>query len=214
MFELRDFALSIPDGQFSFIVMETAYMAGLEVAYELKDKTDYLIASFTEIPTPGFLPVYGEMLPELFRAYPYYSKAAQAYFDYYNQFTDERRSATISVIRTSRLEPLKRMLNAAEREVPDWEELQRASLQAFDRRTDHHLFYDLDSYFRLIGSEDAQAAFADSLKQAVVYEAATEQFLPRSGGFDISTHSGMSIYIPDVRYPVLNGQRKLLRLFQ
>lgn len=214
VFELRDFALSIPDGQFSFIVMETAYMAGLEVAYELKDKTDYLIASFTEIPTPGFLPVYGEMLPELFRAYPYYSKAAQAYFDYYNQFTDDRRSATISVIRTSRLEPLKRMLNAAESEVPDWEELQRASLQAFDRRTDHHLFYDLDSYFRLIGSEDAQAAFADSLKQAVVYEAATEQFLPRSGGFDISTHSGMSIYIPDVRYPVLNGQRKLLRLFQ
>lgn len=212
--ELRNFALAIPDGQFSFIVFETGYMAGLEVAYELKEKADYLIASSTEIPSPGFLPVYGAMLPELFRAYPYYRKAAQAYFDYYNQYTGDLGSATVSVIRTSQLEPLKRMLNAAESGVEDWEELQRSTLQAFDRRTDHHLCYDLGSYFRLIGSGESQSAFADSLDRAVIYRAATAQFLPQSGGFDIAAHSGMTVYIPDAHYPVLNGERRLLRLFQ
>lgn len=212
--ELRDFALSIPDGQFSFIVLECGYMAGLEVAYELKNKADYLIASSTEIPSSGFLPVYGAMLPELFRAYPYYRKAAQAYFDYYDRFSGDLRSATVSVIRTSRLEPLKRMLREAESGVDDWEALERTSLQAFDRRRNDHLFYDLGSYFRLIGGADAQTAFADSLAQAVLYEAATGQFLPQSGGFDIASHSGMTIYIPDVRYPVLNERRQSLRLFQ
>ena len=121
--ELRDFALAIPDGQFSFIVLESGYMAGLEVAYELKEKTDYLIAACTEIPSPGFLPVYGSILPELFKAYPYYRKAAQAYFDYYNRSSGDFCSATVSVIQTSKLEPLKRMLNTAESRVGDWEEL-------------------------------------------------------------------------------------------
>lgn len=213
-FELRDFALSIPDGQFSFIVLESDYMAGIEVAYELRDKADYLIASSTEILAPGFLPVYGVMLPELFKAYPYYRKAAQAYFDYYNQFADARTPATVSVIRTSKLEPLKRMLNAAEARVADWEELDRPSLQAFDRRKDNHLFYDLGSYMQLIGNDEERAAFADSLSQAVVYQAATGQYLPAAdGGFEIKSHSGLTIYIPDVHYPVLNGRRKLLRLF-
>ena len=212
--ELRDFALAIPDGQFSFILLESGYMAGLEVAYELKEKTAYLIATCTEIPSRGFLPVYGTILPELFKAYPYYRKAAQAYFDYYNRSSGDFRSATVSVIQTSKLEPLKRMLNTAESRVGDWEELDRTSLQSFDRRKDNHLFYDLGDYFRLIGNDEEHTAFADSLSQAVVYEAATEQFLPQSGGFDITSHSGMSIYIPDVHYPVLNGQRKTLRLFQ
>lgn len=212
--ELRDFALAIPNGQFSFIVLESGYMAGIEVAYELKEKTDYLIATSTEIPSPGFLPVYEAMLPELFKAYPFYRKAAQAYFDFYNRSSGDFRSATISVIRTSKLEPLKRMLNAAESRVGDWEELNRGSLQAFDRREDNHLFYDLGDYFRLIGNDEERAAFADSLSLAVVYEAATEAFLPQSGGFDITSHSGLTIYIPDVHYPILNGQRRSLRLFQ
>lgn len=213
-FELRDFALAIPEGQFSFIVLESDHMAGLEVAYELKEKTDYLIAASTVIPDPGFLPVYGEMLSELFKAYPYYKRAAQAYFDYYDRFSGDFRSATVSVIRTSKLEPLKRMLNAAESRVPDWEELDRGSLQAFDSRTDNHLFYDLGEYFQLIGNAQERSAFADSLRQAVVYRAATQEFLPESGGFGISSHSGLTIYIPDVHYPVLNGRRKQLRLFQ
>lgn len=212
--ELRDFALAIPDGQFSFILLDSDHMASLEVAYELKNKTAYLIATCTEIPSPGFLPVYGAILPELFKAYPYYRKAAQAYFDFYNRSSGDFRSATVSVIRTSKLEPLKRMLNTAESRVGDWEELDRASLQAFDRRKDNHLFYDLGDYFRLIGNDEERTAFADSLSLAVVYEAATEQFLPQSGGFGITSHSGLSIYIPDVHYPSLNGQRKSLRLFQ
>lgn len=212
--ELHDIVLAIPDGQFSFILLESDCMASLEVAYELKNKTGYLIATCTEIPSPGFLPVYGAILPELFKAYPYYKKAAQAYFDFYNRSSGDFRSATVSVIRTSKLEPLKQILNAAESRVSDWEELDRTSLQAFDRRTDNHLFYDLGGYLRLIGNDEERTAFADSLSLAVVYEAATEQFLPESGGFDITSHSGLSIYIPDVHYPVLNKQRKSLRLFQ
>ena len=214
-FELRDFALAIPDGQFSFIVFESGFMAGLEVAYELRDKTDYLIASSTEIPDPGFLPVYGEMLPELFRAYPYYKKAAKAYFDYYNQLSCDLCSATISVINTSKLELLKQVLNNAESRVTDWEEIERRYLQSFDRRKSGHLFYDLQNYIDLIGNEEERTAFANSLGEVVVYESATNHFLSESEeGFDITSHCGLTIYIPDVHYPYLNGQRQLLRLFQ
>lgn len=214
-FELRAFASSIPDGLFSFIAFESCLMAGIEVAYELKDKADYLIASSTELVAPGFTPVYRLMVPELFKAYPYYNSAAEFYFNYANGLTGDNRSATISVIRTSKLAPVRKLLRQAESRVINLEALNRKGIQSFDRRTDGHLFYDLADYMALIGTPEESLAFSDSLAKAVVYRAATPGFMPgSSGGFAITRHCGMTIYIPDAHYPQLNKERRLLKLHQ
>uniref|UniRef100_UPI0033420858 clostripain-related cysteine peptidase n=1 Tax=Parapedobacter pyrenivorans TaxID=1305674 RepID=UPI0033420858 len=55
---LKEFAAAIPDHFFDFIAFEACFMAGIEVLYELKDKTDYILSSSAEVVSPGFAPVY------------------------------------------------------------------------------------------------------------------------------------------------------------
>lgn len=56
--DMADFADAIPGGMFDFIVFETCLTAGAEVAYQLRGKTDFMLASSAEIVSPGFTPVY------------------------------------------------------------------------------------------------------------------------------------------------------------
>ena len=213
---LQDFASAIPDGQFNFILFEGCFMAGLEVAYELKDKTQYVVGSSAEMLSPGFTPVYKQMFPLLYKKEADLSAVAAAYYDYYNNLEGDYRSATISVIRTNGLEMLKSQLRAAESRVERWEWIDRSGLQSFDRLPDgQHLFYDASAYVERIGSAEESAAFDEVLEKAIVYKAATENFMSQSrGGFTISDHCGMTLYIPDATAPALLTERKKLKLMQ
>lgn len=212
-FDLPDFARCIPDHRFRFIIFESCLMAGAEVAYELRDKTGYILASSAEIVSPGFTPLYGKMLPLIYSNEPKLAEFAADYFSYCNSLTGDRRSATVSVIRPGGLAPLKRLLAQAEKRVPDWQSVNRDGIQAFDRRT-AHLFYDLAGYLREIGTPQENETLTDLLRQSIVYEASTESFMPSSpGGFPIKEHCGLTIYIPTEKYAYLNTYRKHLLLF-
>ena len=52
--EIRDLANSIPSNVFDLIIFDACYMGGVEVAYEIKDKANYIIASPTEVLQQGF----------------------------------------------------------------------------------------------------------------------------------------------------------------
>ena len=43
--EITDFAMALPDHLFEFIIFEACNMAGIEVAYELRNKAAYIMAS-------------------------------------------------------------------------------------------------------------------------------------------------------------------------
>lgn len=144
-------------------------MAGLEVAYELKDKTQYIVGSSAEMLSPGFTPVYQQMFPLLYKKEADLPAVAAAYYDYYNSMEGDNRSATISVIQTSGLEMLKVQLRAAESRVERWEWIDRSGLQAFDRLSDgRHLFYDASAYIKRIGSVEESAAFDEALEQVII----------------------------------------------
>ena len=64
--ELADFASALPlpnHRKWDFILFEGCYMGSVEVAYELKDKTEAIIASPTEIVSPGMTEVYPSLCP-------------------------------------------------------------------------------------------------------------------------------------------------------
>lgn len=212
--ELQDFAAAIPEGQFSFIIFESCLMAGAEVAYELIGKTEKILASCTEIVSPGFTPLYGKLLECLYRKDPALEEFARSYYEYYNLLSGDDRSATVSVIRPSALEPLKEFLAKVESNVEYWERVDRTGIQHFDRRKSDYLYYDLEGYIRQIGSQKDINELSGILNAAVSYKAATEYFMPGSNyGFSINRHCGLTIYIPTPKYPYLNTQRKLLKLF-
>lgn len=212
--ELKDFAAAIPIGFCRFIVFESSLMAGLEVAYELKDKTDYIIASSAEILSPGFTEIYTDILQSLM-SHPFdLTGAAMSYFNYRNGMPEAGRAATVSIIKTAELEPMRKILKAAESRVEHWEYVDREQVQYFDRNIGYHLFYDASGYIRLIGTPAESAAFDEALGRAVIFKAATPEFLPDEGGFTIRQHSGMTLYIPDGRFRWLNAKRKELKLHQ
>lgn len=214
-FELADFARAIPDGQFRFILFESCQMAGIEVAYELKDKTNFILASSAEIVSPGFTPLYGNMLEKLYKMTPDLEGFAGDYYEYYNRQAGDARSATVSVISTAGLAPFKAFIKRVEKEnVEHWEWVKRDKIQHFDRRKDNYLFYDLEGYIRSIGSQTDINELAGLLDGVIKYSAATESFLPGTRyGYDITQHCGLTIYIPVQRYSYLNTERKKLLLF-
>lgn len=213
-FELCKFASAIPNNQFSFIVFESCCMAGIEVAYELKNKAHYIIASSAEMLSPGMSPVYGPLLKALFRAAPDYTAAAESYYNYYDAQADANHSATVSVINTAELEPLKALLTSVESRVDYWDYVDRESVQTFDRSEYRHLVYDLGQYLQLLATEEERQLIDGYLEAAVLYQASTTSFMPGTDyEFAIEQHSGLTIYIPDPYLPGVNMERKKLKLF-
>jgi hypothetical protein len=78
---IPDLAQALPV-KFNFILLDACSMGAVEVAYELKDKTDFIIASSTETITDGF--PYDKIVPELVEPQINLKMVAQRYFDYYN----------------------------------------------------------------------------------------------------------------------------------
>lgn len=203
--ELADFASALPlpgNKKWDFILFEGCYMGSVEVAYELKDKTEAIIASPTEIVSPGMTEVYPSALPFLFQPTPELEKFAQAYFHTWDGKTGDYRSATISVVRTGHLEELALLARAAFlRWEPDTETI--SALQCFNRN-EWHLFFDLKE--ALLTANPALKTYVDGLwKNIVTYSAATPSFLPGLAyGFTIHTHSGLSCYVPQRDFLYVN----------
>lgn len=203
--ELTDFASSLPlpgNKKWDFILFEGCYMGSVEVAYELKDKTKAIIASATEIVSPGMTEVYPAALNYLCLPVPELEKFAQSYFNIWDSKTGNYRSATISVIRTGHLEELAQLARAAFlRWEPNTETLE--ALQRFNRN-EWHLFFDLKEV--LITANPSLNTYINSLwKDIVTYSAATPTFLQGMAyGFTIHTHNGLSCYVPQREFSYAN----------
>lgn len=212
--EIADFAAAVPDAMFDFILFETCLTAGVEVAWELREKTGYMLAPSAEIVSPGFTPVYPSALPLLCDTAVDTQTALEAfgraYMDYVTtNYTGARRSATLSLIDMREISPLAVRMQAALRNhsagVPDL-----SRLQFFDRPGSYGdypalpRFFDLDDWAETIAAPEEYAAFRSQLSRAVVWKAATGTFMSGQNGFTIRRHSGLTTYIEQDAFPELN----------
>ena len=90
---------------FEFIIFDACLMGGIEVAYQLRGKTNYLLASPTETLVVGF--PYTQTVPLLFSQVVDYYEIAKTFIDYYeSQTKDFLKSASLTVIDTRGLTAL------------------------------------------------------------------------------------------------------------
>lgn len=191
-------AVRLPDGRrYDFIVMETCYMAGIEVAYPLRDAADFLVASSAEMVSPGLVHCYPEHLSRLFAPEADLEGFAGAYFGYWSSQSGAARSATVSVIDLRKIgalsEEVARVLRNAKYLISD-----PAGIQHFNRNP-YRLFFDLTDYLEASVGEEALSsldAYRALLQQTVPYAAATPSFMPGYPySFNIRTHCGLTVYI-------------------
>lgn len=207
--DLIDFASAIPDNAFECITFEACFMAGIEVAYELKHKTNYILASSAEILSPGFTPIYKDIIPLQFYGITGLKSFASKAFAYWNNQTGNERSATFSVISTEHLDALANYI----RENCDLtRQINVLELQNFDRYY-YRLFFDFEDYYLQLVTENKQKELRILIDNTVLWKASTPSFLKDNNGFEIHSHSGMTVYIAQKQFPLLNTAYKKLKWY-
>ena len=191
--ELTDFAEAIPM-KLDYILFDACLMGGIEVAYELAGKTDLVGFSQAEVLAEGFN--YTSLADHLLgnkQEYDVYN-VCKDYFDQYDIQTGVNRSATISLVDCSKLEPVAEVCSRLFSKYSEGlENIRPNDVQRY-YRSSHHWFYDLESIIANAGATAEEIAELQAvIEGCMLYKGATPSFL---GEFDIHTFSGFSMYLP------------------
>lgn len=214
--ELSDFAKAIPDHQFDFIIFETCLMAGIEVAYELKDKTKYILASSAELLSPGFVPIYEKSFTHLTNKSSSVAVAlkqfGEDYMSYINNKNGAWKSATLSLINTTELESLAEIAKSIFKNKSSDMFIPIRNIQHFDRPTTYGdmniptRFFDFEQTLHLMGDSEQNKKLSAQLSKVVIWKSSTTSFLipGNYNGFNIQHHSGLTIFVENEQSPQLN----------
>ena len=202
---VSEFADGIPF-HLDYILFDMCFTAGVEVAYGLKDKADYLGLSPAEVLGDGMFD-YTKLTSFLInRQNPDLEGLFKDSFNMYDRQDGVYRSSTVNVIRTEGLDNLASVCGKLIKEYSDTLAKAPASdIQGYFRQGRHY-FYDLVDIFSKCGaSQEELAMLNDAVNRCVVYKNATEYFM---NDFKITSYSGFSMYLPCAGTPLLDSYYK------
>lgn len=203
--DLKDLPGAIPM-HLEFFIMDACLMGCVEVAYEIKDKCDYIVFSPTEILSTGF--IYTPMLKRLLGADKANLQAiCEDYMDYYQSQSGTYKSATITLVDCSKLDALASACAPLTDKYRDaLGNLDRSKIQPYFYN-ELHWFYDLRDIFAQAGAGEVELSRLDqALADCVLYKGATDSFF----GLKLERVCGMSSYIPMKERETLNQYYKTL----
>ena len=212
--EIQDLAEVLPF-HYDYIIFDSCLMGCVEVAYELKDKCDFIAFSPAEIKSQGF-PYYMMMEPlfkdnDIVRAL---TDICAEYYEYYRK--DYERDpwgsgGTISLVSTAALDHLAAEFSGiVARHRDDIYNLKEEDVQGYFRYG-RHWFFDLDHIVENVTESTELSRFRAALDKAVIYKAATAGFMLNKGGFYIYHYSGLSSFIPMYDEQFLNNYYSKLK---
>lgn len=203
--DIRDMEDALP-GTYEYIIFDACSMASAEVVYQLREKTDYILASPTETIASGM--PYHRVTPFLFEGSPGLQKVADTYVDYYDQQDGLYRSATVSLIDTRQIAALaaatRQILENASFSDPDYNRQEVQRLDFEDPPVTEG--YDLLDFFQKNFSASDIAALNEQLEKTVLFKQHTSEFL----GKPIDAFCGLSCYIPHAGEDNINNYYKAL----
>lgn len=182
-------------GHIDFLLLDDCHMMNIEVAYDLKDVTDYVIGSTCEVMAKG-LPYDKAGRYLINKDYEQVVEESHTYF------TNSRSWGTLAVAKTSEIQPLAdvmRQINATHEFVPD----SILNVQKLDGFTPT-VFYDMKSYVKRLCADDVVLfnRFEQQLLKAVPYAACTDSYYSArtQKAYPIREFSGITISDPSWSY--------------
>lgn len=211
--ELWDLADALRKGpKLNYILMDCCHMATAEVAYELRDVADYMVACPTEEEGAG-LP-YKQIVPALSRcksandlpqaldycARCYYHANARYSYGATISLIDLRRmdqvASTYRQVLISNADLLKQLSEAKGYAIDEFV----TQLQRYGRNEqglhNYYYYYDIVSLIDALADADPQAAA--KARQAVTDAVPHHYATPSYRGIDITQSSGMAVSLPEV----------------
>ncbi|MDR3129146.1 MAG: hypothetical protein LBU03_02725 [Tannerellaceae bacterium] len=199
---LIELASAIPI-HFEYIIFDACLMGSIEVFYQLRNKTNIIVASPTETLIAGF--PYDKILPFLFTSLPSYAELAQSYMNYHKSNAGELQSASITIVDTKQLENLAVIFKEIAKDdivYPDKESVQKYYIQP------QIVFYDLQDYLsQAITDQNLITVLKQQIARIVKYHDHTPYFL---GTLILEKSCGISVYIPFDTDSYLDEQYKQL----
>ncbi|WP_281644777.1 clostripain-related cysteine peptidase [Bacteroides zoogleoformans] len=192
---------------FDFILFDACFMQSIEVAYALRDFTDYYIGSPTEIPGPGAS--YDVLVPSMLTAKKgnvlaiadaYYKPYAAVYEGKYDGTNPWKAGVSICVLKSAELQKLADVTkDVLLQNVVTLQEL-RSSVFDYDKRASinqHVGYYDMVQMMRLLSDNAGFAAWKQAYDAACIDWQTTRLNCSGSAGmFSMEGSSGVSHYIP------------------
>lgn len=192
--DIHELSYAIPDSMFDYIWFDCCYMMGVEVAYQLRNKCEYIAGYPTEDWSMGMN--YETTLPLLVASRPDLAGAGKAFFDYYN---NQNLAVTVTVMKTDGFDRLAQA--AADIYAFGSRPANSLGLQNYSRlKTD---MFDFGQYTkRYLNFSEPEAAlleaeFDAALREMTVYAGcSTKNFNGTYNAFDPAKYSGLSCYFP------------------
>jgi len=198
--EIDALAAAIPY-RLSFILFDACLMGGIEVLYALRNATDYMVASPTEILSYGF--PFEQIIQPIFMPKPDLESVINAFYNFYNEKSGLFRSATVAVYGTEEqalselTQTVKSIFRANREKLDDFSpvDVQRyANLHPSDLP-----WFDLDDFILQLATTAEYERFQSALSKVVIYKRSTEGFFSAytGGGYiQLKNFGGISTYIP------------------
>ena len=201
-------AIGLTGIKMQYILFDDCYMANIETAYELKNVTNFLIASTSEVMSIGM--PYQSMWKLLANPTPNYESAVQAFYNFYKNYTYP--FGALTVVDCRKLDQIAARMKFINSRFT-FNTALTDSLQVLDG-FNTPLFYDMGDYVaRLCTNTDLLNDFNKDLKSAIRSTCHTDSvyshiYLYSPRYIKISRFSGITISDPSTNPVVLRGRTK------
>lgn len=197
-------AIGMTQMHMEYMLFDMCYISCIETAYDLRNATDCIIGSTSEVMNYGM--PYKKVLPHILRPTPDYEGVVKAYNDFYTNYYAPY--ATIAATNTEHMDDMASMMREinAKYSITD-ENLARVQ----DLDGDHFnptVYYDFGDYVEKMlegAGRDAQAKellsqFHTLLNKLVPYKATTGSIMSSAGStvLPVNAFSGLTISDPSI----------------
>ena len=182
-----------------YILFDDCYMSNIETAYDLRNVTDYLIASTCEIMIDGM--PYDEIGIDLLNNK--FKNVVDKFYNYYSNF--KTPCGTIGVTDCREVENMAYIMRQINDRYPDFP-YNTTDIQDLDG-FENTIFFDFGDYVsKLCSDPNMLSTFKEQLGRLVPYKANTETYYSWYTGeqHPINTFSGITISDPSVNRSIAN----------
>lgn len=199
-----------------FLMFDACFMQSIEVAYELKECADYILASPTEIPGPGA--PYQVLMPVVFNKNDNSAiSIAASYYDFYeakykggtnNSNSNWTGGVSMSVIETSVLNEFAQHTKNIFANYYNVS-VNINNIMNYDRRPSKY-YYDLDGYIKNLtnGNSDYSTWKLKFNKMQPYFKTTPRNFSSTGGMFSMDGSAGISTFIIQGSNQVLQNNYK------
>jgi len=218
-YDLSDLSYAIANSamkKVEFVSFDDCYMANVETAYELRDVTNYLVASTSEVMGDGF--PYDTLFKYMLGT-PDYDNICKTFYNYYIKSTYPY--GALSAVRCG--EAIKQMASVMKdiNTTYTFDQSKLSSVQYLDGY-DNNVFFDLGSYVEQLGATAPLSTnFKTALENLVPYKVYTPYIYtaysnsyrsdtdPKNpyNTFMVKTFSGVTISDPTLNSTVVNSKK-------